>query len=89
MPGPVAAAGAGQAAAAAVAQAGAGRLDRRAGSQMQPGLAGDAGGAQLSAEGDRAAVVVLGVDRLEQDGETGGSGTAEARTADQSAAAQE
>ncbi|HEY6315064.1 MAG TPA: hypothetical protein VIY52_30265 [Streptosporangiaceae bacterium] len=71
MPGPAAAAGAGQAAGAAVAQVGAGRLDRRADSQMQPGLAGDAGGAQLSAEGDRAAAVVLGVDLLDQDGETG------------------
>ena len=32
---------------------------------MQPGLAGDVGGAQLSAEGDPAAVVVVGEDGLD------------------------
>ncbi len=65
MPGPVAAGGAGQAAAAAIAQLGAGRVDGRACGQIQPGVTGDAGGAQLSAEGDRAAAVVVGEDRLD------------------------
>ena len=72
MPRPVAAAGAGQAAAVAMAQEDAGSVDGPARGQMQPGLAGHAGGAQLPAEGDRAAAVVVGVDLLEQDGGTGG-----------------
>jgi hypothetical protein len=72
MPGPVAAARVGHAAAAAVAQIDAGELAGATRGQVQAGLAGDAGGAQLSAEGDRTVAVVVGVDRLDQDGETGG-----------------
>jgi hypothetical protein len=72
MPGPVAAARTGQAAAAVVAQPGIRRLAGPACGQVQPGAGGDVGGAQLAAEGDRATAVIVGVDRLNQDGATGG-----------------
>jgi hypothetical protein len=76
MPGPVAArashaGGASHAADTAIAQVSAGRVEGPARGQVQPGLAGDASAAQLTAEGDRVAAVVVGVDRLEQDGGTG------------------
>lgn len=56
-----------------VEQGGANRLVRwPAHGQVQLGLAGHAGGAQLSAEGDRAAAVVVGGDGLDEDGGAGG-----------------
>ena len=62
---------------------------RPAHGQVQPGLAGQAGGAQLPAEGDRGAAVVVGVDGLDEDGGAAGSGTVAARTADWPAAVPE
>src|ERR1022692_909647 len=42
--------------------------------EHQSGAVGDAGGAQVAAEGDGAAAVVVGFDLLAEDGESGGSG---------------
>src|SRR5580698_9051206 len=42
--------------------------------EHQSGAAGDVGDAQVAAEGDGTVVVVLGLDLLAQDGESGGSG---------------
>lgn len=42
--------------------------------EHQSGVVGDVGGAQVDAEGDVAAVVVVGVDFLAEEGESGGFG---------------
>jgi hypothetical protein len=42
--------------------------------EHKPGAVGDIGGAQVAVEGDGAAAVVVGVDLLTEDGESGGFG---------------